>query len=123
MMDDKKIRIAGKRTSAVITEDASEAMLEGTALTFKATLAGHEFDKNAVWLQDWESFDGLLLLMQFGSTKSVSVEGSAILVAPGIAICATHVIEPHLPALLAGDYSVVCTGLTRHAAQFCSLSG
>lgn len=118
MTDDKKKRIPGKRTSAVVTEDASVTMPIGSALTFKAALVGHDFQENAVWLQEWESFDGMLLMMQFGSSRYFSVEGSAVLVGPGIALCATHVIEPHLPAVTAGKYSVVCTGLAQHAAQF-----
>ncbi len=118
MADDKKKRIPGKRTFAVVTEDASKALPIGDGLHFRAALVGHDFQENAVWLQDWESFDGLLLMMQFGTAEKMAVQGSAVLIAPGIALCATHVIEPHLSALMDDRYSVVCTGLARHSAQF-----
>lgn len=75
-------RVPGESTFTVVTEDASKALPIGDGLYFRAALVGQDFQKNAVWLQDWESFDCLLLMMQFGSSERTAVQGSAVLVAP-----------------------------------------
>lgn len=53
--------------------------------------------------QDWTSFKGVVLLLQFGNTKRMRIMGSAVMVAPGIAIAARHVVEPEIPALMATE--------------------
>ena len=41
------------------------------------------------------------------------VHGSAVLVAPGVAFAARHVIEPHLSSLAEGHATLSCGSITR----------
>jgi hypothetical protein len=57
-------------------------------------------------------YEGLLLSIHFHTDHWSTVEGSAVMVAPGIALAATHVIEPLKPHLMASELRVLCVGLT-----------
>lgn len=100
----------------VITDDPAVTMPPGSSVTFCSVLLTHDFNAEAVWLDDWQSPDGVLLSMHFASKaeKWIKVEGSAVLVAPGVALCATHVIEPHADTLMASATGVICIAIARH---------
>jgi hypothetical protein len=66
-------------------------------------------------IQDMAKYDGVLLSVHFFSELSDwnTVEGSAVLVAPGVAITAAHVIDDVIIALImTGSVQAFCTGLT-----------
>lgn len=57
-------------------------------------------------------FHGSILAMVFRDRTGDHVVGSAALVAPGIAICAQHVVADYLDAMQRGDCSLLCGGPT-----------
>lgn len=61
-------------------------------------------------------FQGALLTMMFRDPDGDHATGSAILVAPGIAICAHHVIADFEDSLRAGTCDLLCAGLAGSGA-------
>jgi hypothetical protein len=57
-------------------------------------------------------YNGVLLSVHFATDTWSTVEGSAVMVAPGIAFAAAHVIEPLIPHIMASELGIHCTGLT-----------
>lgn len=106
-----------KKTKGKITEDPAIALPVGTTLNFLPIAVNHNFKEQAVWLQDWESFEGALLSLHFANESSYSIDGSGVLVAPGIALCAKHVIEPYIDDLLQSECGTICIGIASHGLQ------
>jgi hypothetical protein len=105
-----------------ITSDPAEGVSVGLSLHFEAGLLTSALDAKASWIRDWQTFEGMLLSMHFNVDGRYSVDGSAVLVAPGIALSATHVITPHREAFTSGRASCLCIGLTRHGMQIWRLT-
>lgn len=61
-------------------------------------------------------FYGALLSMVFRDETGDHTLGSAVLVAPGIAICAQHVVAEYEQALKAGHCALICGGPALHGA-------
>ena len=61
---------------------------------------------------DWSSFKGVLLKLVFGTSQVSRVMGSGVMVAPGVAMAARHVIEPELEALMAEDIGLHAMAIT-----------
>jgi hypothetical protein len=57
-------------------------------------------------------YNGVLLSVHFGTNEWTTVEGSAVMVAPGIALAGAHVIEPNIPDIMACRCVCFCMGLT-----------
>ena len=51
-------------------------------------------------LKTWGRLRGTVLGVNLTSTNEHRVEGSAVMVAPGIALCASHVFQGHLDRLI-----------------------
>ena len=98
--------------SGVVTEDPAASMGIGSTIKVEPVLVGYADAKTPAWLQDWTSFQGVLLSICVRDAVSNHICGSAVMVAPGIAIGARHVIDPALPALRKGEQAVYCFGLT-----------
>ena len=56
-------------------------------------------------------FEGVLLAVGFRDDAGHHTLGSAVLVGPGIALCAHHVVEDHLAGIRDGSTYVICQGL------------
>lgn len=111
-----------KAAKGIITDDPSSNVPIGESLKFNPCLVTHKFEANSVWLKDWESFDGLLLSIHFANSDSHSIEGSAVLVAPGIALCAKHVIIPNLHRIMSGQLGTVAIALSKSGVQIWRIS-
>lgn len=74
-------------------------------------------DKSLVPIADWETFDGLLLGLFIGDGDMRSVLGSAVMVGPGVAISAYHVIEEQESQLIRGEIDVIAFGIAHHGIQ------
>ena len=95
----------------MLISDPASGLPVGTALKFQPVLLVYTPPIPAVALADWASFHGVVLAIAFSDGRTDRVEGSAVLVAPGIALCAWHVVEPQLPRLMSGGLGVVCFGI------------
>jgi hypothetical protein len=63
-------------------------------------------------------YNGVLLSVHFFTDTWSTVEGSAVMVAPGIAFAAAHVIEPLIPHIMASELGIQCTGLTPSGPRY-----
>lgn len=104
-------------STGIFIDDPLVGQPTGTEIKFIQTTVLPKHSEKAVWVEDWESSGGILLSIQFKGPNGHQVEGSAVLVAPGVAICATHVVQPHIESLLAGDTATLCGGITEHGLQ------
>lgn len=98
----------------IITEDPTGVMVNGSEIFVNPR--SHRFPpvQGLQAINNWDAFDGAMLFVHVGTTSSHQVVGSAVLVAPGIALTATHVIEPHLRDAVAGKCSLLLTGIAKN---------
>jgi hypothetical protein len=111
-----------KGATGIITEDPSSEMPIGATLKFNPILVSHNFEHSSVWLKDWESFDGVLLSIHFANIETHSIEGSGVLVAPGIALCSKHVIIPNLEKIMTSQLGAIAMALSRSGVQIWRIS-
>lgn len=97
--------------------DSDVAALEvGESLRFcptRFTWDGRHGDA-AINVKDLE---GVLLAIHLIASGVHRIEGSAVMVAPGIALCASHVVMPHVDALEEGATMAVCSTETSDQRQ------
>lgn len=82
----------------------------GTTLQFGSFFATVDGDAKGLGVSPLHVFNGAVLSLHFQSGGVHTVEGTAIVVAPGIAIAAKHVVDPHRDALKSGKTSWMATG-------------
>ena len=63
-------------------------------------------------------YNGALLSLHFLTDEWSTVEGSAVMVAPGIAFSAAHVIEPLMPHIMERQLRVFCAGYTSSGPRY-----
>ena len=100
----------GKVFKAVVLPDPLTNVEDGETISFRAgKIRG--LPQNAVnFIDDPRNFGGSLLSIHVAGDGSHQVDGTAVMVAPGIAISARHVIEPYMDRLAKGEsYGVCCT--------------
>lgn len=83
-----------REATGVIVDDPAHGMAAGDALHFNAVPVFPQDEVNAAWLENWETQEGVLLSIHFRGMFDHRIEGSAVMVAPGIALCATHGFYP-----------------------------
>jgi hypothetical protein len=101
-----------------IVDDPLEQMPDGLTMKFFPTAFLPQPDLKRSALLDWDFFDGALLALHFGSANNQSVLGSAILVAPGIALCARHVVEPFVQAIQRKEIGFICSAISKSGVMF-----
>lgn len=95
----------------VVSSDPSLAMDIGSQIQLKSVQITFSGEARFAALMDWTSFNGVLLSICLTDQTAHRIVGSAVLVAPGIALYAHHVVEPILGALMAGDQAINCFGI------------
>ncbi|HEY4214481.1 MAG TPA: serine protease [Steroidobacteraceae bacterium] len=68
-------------------------------------------------LMNWQTLEGLALALVFTDGAHHYVLGSAVLVAPCTALCATHTLTDHARRVEAGELSLAAMGITSHGLQ------
>lgn len=106
-----------KVSRGVVANDPADSMPDGGAVHFQSLLVPYTPSTTSAWIRDWESLDGMLLAISFAEPSFHTVEGSAILVAPGFALCAWHVLEDRIEALATGKHSITCFGISANGLQ------
>jgi hypothetical protein len=103
-----------KRVSGKIISNPAATLSVGRKIHFQPEPFMIEAPEGEHWVTNWDYFDGVLLhLLVVIDGQRMLVHGSAVLVAPGVALAARHVIEPHLPLIQEGRAALACGGLTR----------
>lgn len=66
---------------------------------------------------EWDHYGGILFGVTIGTTERSRVEGSAVMVAPGIALSARHVIEPYLDQAANGVLGILLNSVCSHGVD------
>lgn len=69
-------------------------------------------------VENMAHYDGALLSVHFLTEQWSTAEGSAVMVAPGIAFTAAHVMEPLIPHIIAGELRTFCAGYTPSGPRY-----
>lgn len=104
-------------SKGVITDDPTKAMPVGSKLHFHPRPLTGDVPSGAATLKNWEFFEGMLVHVAFMDKTFQRVEGSGVLIGPGVVLCATHVVSPHLDRLMAGAEVATCFGISSHGLQ------
>ena len=62
-------------------------------------------------------YEGIVLSAHFFTDTWSRVTGSAVMVAPGIAFTAAHVVEEYLQQVVAGMKNMMCVGYTSSGSR------
>lgn len=101
--------------TGVITEDPAKEAEIGSMLQIEWINHGHLIECGAGRLgKEWTHFGTALLALSFSDGRTYHLGGSAVLIAPGLALAAKHVLEPILSELLAGTLAPLAISVTSH---------
>lgn len=100
------------KLSGAFTEDPLRSRAAGFSVPVMPLVFGQS---NAASVPDgvtnWTYFEGALLAVVVGSMDATTdAVGTAVMIAPGLAVTATHVIEEYIPRLLQGNTGLICAG-------------
>jgi hypothetical protein len=101
-----------KQVFGTITLDPAADLPMDARMEFKPEAFPIEAPAGENTVINWDHFNGVLLQLQITDGQKVFVHGSAVLVAPGVALAARHVLEPFLPLLSKGNAALYCGGIT-----------
>ncbi len=101
-----------KSVFGVVTDDPAAKSPIGTTMEFRPEAFPLGSPPGEYTLIYWDHFGGVLLKVVIADSDKVHVLGSAVLVAPGVALAARHVLEPHLKELQAGVKTVTCASIS-----------
>jgi hypothetical protein len=104
-------------SSGTVTADPTAALPVGASLQFRSVPVTLDIPTQTASVKNWHYFEGILLSLCFTDDVLQRIEGSAVFIAPGVALCATHVIGPHLSCLMAGTLVASCYGIAPHGLQ------
>lgn len=60
---------------------------------------------------NWDYYDGAIVMVGVTDGETYTIEGSGVMVAPGLVLSATHVLRDHADAIAARTLSVYCIGV------------
>lgn len=95
-----------------VTSDPALALAVGSSLQFLPRQYAVEIGVETGFdsIDNWGFFEGVVLALSFRGPEGVSTDGSAVMVAPGVALTAKHTLMPHFDALRDGSVSMVALG-------------
>lgn len=101
------------RVSITTISDPAATLPVGAKINFKPEPFPIDAPPGEHWVTNWEYGESVLLhLLVVVDNQGMLVHGSAVLVAPGVAFAARHVIEPHLSLLAEGHATLCCGSIT-----------
>jgi hypothetical protein len=95
-----------------IIADPAARLPVGARLDFKPEVFPVGSPRGEYTVDNWDHFGSVLLQLLVVDGDTVFVHGSAVLVAPGVAFAARHVIEPVSSRLCEGGASLSCGSIT-----------
>lgn len=98
------------------------ALAVGEVLDFVPVKVAYESDAPVSRLKTWGRLGGIVLALNFRGEGLHRIEGSAVIVAPGIALSASHVLRDYMPGFGDGSIKVLCVGDTEHGRSLWSLA-
>ncbi len=64
------------------------------------------------WVAKWGFHNGIILSVYFRYKNHFSIMGSAVIVAPGVALSAKHIFFDDIDEIASNEISILCAGLT-----------
>ena len=105
-----------KKISGIVTSDPLNNQEIGATINFQTKYFYPILEKGIKPVSNWGVFSGVVLNMSFINSASGKyiVDGSAVIIAPGVALCATHVINTYLNKIKSGKLTVNCFGISEN---------
>lgn len=100
----------------------SDPAVDDIQIISKPVEIHHDFTINATYLKDWANLGGVLVSMHFSDIEKHSIDGSGVIIGPGMALTAKHVVEPHFIDLKSGKRKLFCTAITKNGLQIWQVS-
>lgn len=104
-----------------VVDDPIKSLPPDQAISFTHRPVKGLIEKGSATIRNWEYFQGVLLQIAFTKPDRHMIEGSGVLIAPGVALCATHVIAPHMESIVNGSIIASCFGITDEGMQIWSI--
>lgn len=101
----------------MITSDPALNAPLGLRIKFTFGTVNIKQQEKTSQLADWGRFEGTLIYLNFASSEKHEILGSGVLVAPGIALIATHVITGELEHIINQKKSLICHTATQGGLQ------
>lgn len=101
----------------LVMSDPACSPADGTELKFSAVLLTMPNHSGVHHLLSHGATHGVLLSLMFGDHLQQSMEGSAVLVDAGVALCAHHVVGPQLKELMAVRIAPIAVAFTAGGLQ------
>lgn len=105
-----------------ITEDPAIALQPGAQLHFQAKHFMVTDAPEHAAVENWGFFEGSVLTVAFPTGTGFNPYGSAVMVAPGIAIGSMHVFEPFTEATASGASAAFCLGINGDAPEMWNIT-
>jgi hypothetical protein len=105
-------------SSFTICEDPARSAQNGNRLRFEQVNLYFEVAPRFADVENWQVFQGLLLAVMSSDESNHSILGSAVMVAPGVALSATHTMHELLPELRRGDKTMMYIGVASTVRDF-----
>jgi hypothetical protein len=104
--------------AAIWTADPAIEVANGTELRFAPAAFVLPFNEGFGAIRpEWAFFEGVVLTLTVRMDGLLTCHGTAVMVAPGVALCARHVVQPLLDAALAGTAALLCAGIRSDGLQ------
>lgn len=101
-----------KILGGTVTEDPFRSEEIGASVRFeRAVFEGSNAQSRPDFVRNWGEFRGALLAVGFNSHAGFEIVGSAFIVAPGLALSATHVFADRLDAIGRGKEAPYALGI------------
>ena len=101
-----------KIAKGIISNDPLNDLSIGSAIHFRLLEFGRSnATERPNSIRNWEFFNGAITAVGLKSATSHNVVGTAIIVAPGLAITATHILHDAIGEITAGNVVPYCFGI------------
>lgn len=108
------------RFQADVTSDLA-TLTEGDYLSFSSVRLNYLTEAPVTSLKSPGRLKGIVLSIHLTTDNSHTVQGCAVMVAPGIALCAAHVFREEIDRLRAGKLKALVVGTAEHGNELWNL--
>jgi S1-C subfamily serine protease len=110
--------------AGLVTDDPLKTLRAGEMLTTEnIVFNGSDATDVPQDAKDWSFFEGALLTVGLRIDGMHQILGTAVVVAPGLAVTATHVFDEHLPGVRDGSIGLWCGGVASAGLNVWEVSG
>jgi len=109
-MTDDQTKAGRKTAKAVVSNPAGTPLPNGTKIE-SVSFGGSDASKIPKSVKNWEFFEGSIVAVFIRSGSENRFLGSAAMIAPGLAVTATHIFADDLESIRNGTGAPYCTGI------------